>query len=174
MQRGKISLIGFMGSGKSTVASLLAQALKIDCCEMDDAILLLARSTLGLSASTVAEIIDAHGDTVFRDLEEQVARDLQFRRNLLVSTGGGIIGREQNMISLKEADGVVVFLRTEFQTISQRLHEDSGRPLFRDRSKAKQLYDERLPLYERWSDLTIDTDLLTPVAVCELVLKGLP
>ena len=163
-----------MGSGKSTVAPLLAQALKIECFVVDDAILRLAQSTPGLSASTIAEIVDVHGETVFRDLEEQVAQDLRFRRNLLVSTGGGIVGREQNMIALKEADGVVVFLRTEFQTISQRLQEDSGRPLFRDRSKAKQLYDERLPLYERWSDLTIDTDLLTPVAVCELVLKGLP
>ncbi len=173
MERGKISLIGFMGAGKSTVAALLAQALNIECCEMDEEILRLAQSTLGFSASTVSEIIDVHGDSVFRDLEEQVASDLRLRRDLVVSTGGGIIGRAQNMTSLKEAEGVVVFLRTEFETISHRLKDDTGRPLFRDRAKAQRLYQERLPLYERWSDLSVDTDRLLPPAVCDLLLKGL-
>ena len=93
----KLILIGFMGAGKSTVATHLASRFNISVVEMDE--LIISRSGFG----SIPEIFAAKGESFFRDLESEVARTLAQQSNLIISSGGGVIGRPENMEQLKTA-----------------------------------------------------------------------
>lgn len=166
MTQRKIILTGFMGSGKSSVSILLASRLGISVIEMDQ--LLLERSPY----SAISDIFAERGEVGFRDLEAEVARSLRDEQNLVISTGGGIIGRPENMENLKHGGGTIVFLRTSFDEVARRISNLDTRPLFRDHAKAEELFAQRLPLYTRYADIIVDTDGKTPEEVsAEIVTK---
>jgi shikimate kinase len=160
----KIALIGFMGSGKSSVAPLLATALGYRLVDVDNEI--IARSGL----RGIPEIFSTHGELFFRDLEAAVAESLANTASVVISTGGGIIGRPINISHLKQNDGFIVFLRTRFETISARISDFASRPLFRDIDRARSLFTERQPLYTEYADQIVDTDGKSPQQVCDEIL----
>lgn len=160
----KIVLIGFMASGKSAIAELLAPRLGWRARHLDDDIV----SNSGLPS--VAAIFKEHGEPFFRDLESQVALSMRDAQSVVIATGGGIITRATNMENLKSNDGIVVYLRTSFETIADRAGDTSSRPLFADKASALELYLKRLPTYESYADITVDTDDRTEEEVCEAVL----
>lgn len=164
----KIILIGFMGAGKSTVATRLSARLGVPVREMDESI--VARSKL----SSIPEIFEKHGEPFFRDLESEVAESLAQERNVVVSTGGGVIGRPRNMELLRQNGGLVIYLRSSFSTVEARNAGLETRPLFKDSTKAKQLFAARVPIYEQWADITIDTDGKLPEEVCSEIASRLP
>jgi shikimate kinase len=158
-----IALIGFMGAGKSTVASLLAKELDEELIETDAEILRLA----GLSS--INEIFDTKGEGYFRKLEKQVIKDSVKNGSSIISCGGGVVSDVESMEILK-ANAIVIFLNTSFNVIKERLKHTDIRPLFRQEEKAMLLYAERSPLYRRFADEIIDTDAHSPEEIVQMII----
>lgn len=163
----KIALIGFMGSGKSSVAPLLAAALSYSHVDVDKEI--ISRSGL----PSIPDIFTTHGETFFRDLEAAVSESLTDAEGVVISTGGGIIGRPSNISNLKRNNGTIVFLRAQFDTVTARISDFASRPLFRDIARARALFVERQPIYNQYADIVIDTDEKSPEQVCDEIMRTL-
>jgi len=162
-----IVLIGFMGAGKTTIAKLLSEKLRLHQIETDDEIVVRSGFT------TVNEIFEKKGEVFFREIEKEVISDFALKTNCIISCGGGAINSQENMNVLKE-NGNIMFLSASFKTITGRLQNQQSRPLFADKEKAKNLYQHRLPLYKKYADEIIITDNLTPDEVTELISSKLP
>ena len=157
-----IVLIGFMGSGKSTVAQHLSQLLPFAALEMDD---LVYQKT---NTRTMHEVFAKGGELLLRETEIAIAKEYASKKNLIISTGGGAPLNKIILDYFKETGGKVIFLHAKFEQIIRRLEEDSSRPLFKDLASAKKLYDFRLPLYLNYADEIIDVD---SQSVGEIALK---
>ena len=144
-----IYLVGFMGSGKSTIGRLLAEKLDLNYLDTDEEIELKAQKK-------IKEIFAEDGESVFRDLEHQILKSTS-TNNYVISTGGGIIEREENRQWLN--DKQVVYLKTSWETVSKRLKSDRNRPIWQDETRDKQdLLVNREPKYQQVSTATIETD----------------
>lgn len=163
----KIVLIGFMGSGKSSVAACLAPVINFNVVDMDAEIVRLS------PYPSIPAIFAERGESYFRDLESEVAQSLSNTRGAIISTGGGVVTRSENLSHLKTAGTVVVYLQASFEELARRIGDFSDRPLFQDSVKARQLFDERLPRYEAFADVTINTDGESLDAVCSTILHQL-
>ena len=162
----KIVLIGFMGAGKSAVAEILAQALKLKLVEMDAEI--VKRS----GRSSVPEIFDLDGELRFRALEAEVSQALVSAQNVIISCGGGVVMNEANMQALAQ-NGTIIFLETQLETVLTRLADAEDRPLLRDKTQFESLFVLRQPLYRQAADITVSTDHQSPSQVAETVLQAL-
>ena len=152
----KLILIGFMGSGKSCVAQFIAENLNLPLIEMDKEIEKKA-------GKSIKEIFAELSETAFRHMEIDLAQELKAEKHAIISTGGGVVMNKIILDYLKEHDGKVIFLDTSFEMLSKRLEHDSSRPLFqdKDKEKAKELYNFRMPLYQKYADIHIKTDKKT-------------
>ena len=146
----KLVLIGFMGSGKTTVAKILAKKLNLEVIEMDDLI-------IKKSGKSIDQIFNDDGETKFRELESQIAIDQRNKENIVISTGGGVVINAENIKNLK-VNGKMIFLKTSFLEIKKRLINIEDRPLFKNKRSAEKLFKFRQKLYERNADLIVDTD----------------
>lgn len=149
----KIILIGFMGSGKSTVAKSLSALLKFQVLEMDDVVYQKTDS------KTMNEVFAKGGEQLLRQTEIAIAKEYGRKENLIISSGGGVVLNPVIFEYFNLTKKKVFFLHATFQTIAKRLEGDRSRPLFR---KAKELYDARLPLYFNYADEVISVDFLSP------------
>lgn len=147
----KIVLIGFMATGKSNVAPILAGMLNLNIVEMDD--LIVGKS----GGKSIAEIFETGGEAAFRKLEVDVSRDLQHADNVVISTGGGVVMNE-TVIGYLADNAEVVELYASFETLLQRIGRDIPRPLFEDEQAARQLYELRKPLYNKYAAIHVSTD----------------
>jgi len=162
----KIVLIGFMGTGKSSVAPLLADKLGLDTVEMDDLIVQRA-------GQAIADIFAAGGEPAFRALEARVSDALQDRHNVVISTGGGVV-MDQTTWEYLSKNAVVVELTATFDTILGRINPAAlPRPLFADETQAKALYELREPLYSKYAAIHVATDGRSVEAVASEVAKQL-
>lgn len=159
-----VVLIGFMGSGKSTVAGLLSKKLEKDLVETDT--MVVARS----GRDSVKDIFAMDGEIRFRELELRSAHDLSNRNGIVISTGGGMVINKLCMDYLKQ-NGVVVYLETQFDVIEKRLKGDDTRPLFSDVDKARKLFQFRTHLYEEYADIRVKTDRRTVAEITNIILK---
>ncbi len=157
-----IVLIGFMGSGKSTVAEVLEQK---GFSRVDLDALIAERA-----GRTIPEIFADEGEEAFRDLESEALASLGALRRTVVSTGGGIVGRERNWPIMRSI-GPVVYLDAAWETLRRRLAEGEGRPLADkgDWVKVEALWRRRLPLYRR-AEVVVETDDLGPNEVAQRIL----
>ena len=114
-----IFLIGFMGSGKSTVASCLAKKCGMEIVEMDQVIV----EREGMS---ISDIFAHKGETYFRDVESQLLTEIQAKQDRVISCGGGVVLREQNVKEMKKC-GKVVLLNAKPETILERVKDEIGR-----------------------------------------------
>jgi shikimate kinase len=165
MQLKKLTLIGFMGSGKSSLAPLLAERLGFTAVDADSEI--IARS----GCASIEEIFSRFNETHFRELEAQVAASFRDASSIVIAAGGGVIGRATNMEHLMCNGGVVVFLETSFEEVLRRVPDRSSRPLLGDTVVAQKLYHERLPVYRGYADLIVATDGKTKIALCSEILQ---
>lgn len=160
MPVNKLVLIGFMGSGKSSVAPLLAQRLNFRAIDADCELLRASEY------ESIAEIFSRAGEPLFRDLEAQCVAGFRDASSVVIATGAGVIGREANMQHLAHNGGVLVFLDTSFAEIKRRIGGLESRPLFKNQDIAETIYYQRLPVYRRYADHTVHTDGKTPEALC--------
>jgi shikimate kinase len=155
-----IVLCGFMGSGKTVVGKELAKIMGRKFIDTDE----LIEKEQGMA---IKAIFAARGEDYFRELEYEVCKKTAEMKNCVISTGGGALTFERNAKALKEG-GKVVFLDASFETICQRIGDSSNRPLFQDREKAKQLFDERKDKYAAAADYIIDGDLSARKAALDI------
>ncbi|MDN4525300.1 shikimate kinase [Fictibacillus fluitans] len=135
-----IYLTGFMGSGKTTVGSLLGEELDLPVIDTDHVI----EETYG---KRVAEIFAEDGEAVFRRYEAAILAELP-TKNAVITTGGGLAVSADNRKFMLD-HGFVIFLSCSLETIFERLKEDTSRPLFNQEKKKdmQKLYESRLPFY---------------------------
>ena len=149
-----IVLIGYRGTGKSTVGKLLAMRLGRQFVSTDEEIIRRAKRT-------IPEIVAQEGWEYFRDLESEVCREFAGRDRLVIDTGGGAILRTQNVEALKKS-GTLFWLTASVGTITKRIGRDNQRPsLTGSKSFVDEIQDvlrERTPKYQAASDHVITTD----------------
>jgi shikimate kinase len=158
-----IILIGFMGSGKSTIGKILSKISGLEFVDMDDVILKESEK------SSIKQIFQDMGESYFRQLETKIAKELSKKNNLVIATGGGVIMNKVNIEFLKES-GTIVYLESSFETIQRRIKPNGERPLFNDLEAAEKLYDLRQPLYLAYSDINVIADG-NPKKVAERILE---
>ncbi|TYO99011.1 shikimate kinase [Geothermobacter ehrlichii] len=147
-ERTNIILIGMPGAGKSTVGVVLAKRLGLGFVDTD----LLLQQRAG---KKLQQIIDQDGTAAFRRLEERTLCEFD-GCNTVVATGGSAIYSEAAMRHLA-AIGTIVFLDVPLGELAQRLHDMQSRGLvIGPGAGLADLYTERLPLYRRWAEITID------------------
>lgn len=145
-----IFFIGFMGSGKTTIGRALSEKLEIPVYDTDEEII---RST----GKTVSELFDDLGEDGFRLLEVDTLQSLPVLDSI-VTTGGGIILRRENREWMRD-NGRVIYLKATPVEILKRIEGDQTRPLLKGnkRIKVNQILEERMALYEKTAEITIDT-----------------
>jgi len=147
-----IVLVGFMGTGKTAVGRRLAEALGMEFVELDAEV----EAREGMS---IKEIFERYGEPYFRDLETEAVKRFSEKEGLVISTGGGVVLRKENMDALRKK-GIILCLWAEPETILQRTSKNSDRPLLNvpdPLSKIKELLSYRRPFYEK-ADIMITTD----------------
>lgn len=166
-----IILVGYRGTGKTTVGRLLAQRLGVPFADNDDRIEELA-------GKSIAEIFATEGEPGFRDRESAALAELCARSNSVIATGGGAVLREANRKLLK-ARGFVVWLTAPPETIWQRLQSDPATGARRPNltttggeDEVKALVAAREPLYREVADFVSPTDTLSPDAVADAILTA--
>lgn len=145
-----IYLIGFMGSGKTTIGKALGVSFKFPVLDTD---IEISRST----EKTISEIFEAEGEDYFRELETECLRKLPIY-DYIITTGGGMVLRKENRSWMKEK-GIVVFLDATPEEILRRLEDDQTRPLLSGdkKSKVSKILEARKSLYLEAADLIVET-----------------
>ncbi len=147
-RRGRIYLVGFMGSGKTSVGRQLARELGWQFLDLDEQI----ERRRGLS---VAEIFEQDGEAEFRRLETAALRETLTARDTVIATGGGTLTRWENR-EMIQRHGVMVWLEAPLDVMLRRCREGSRRPLLSTEERMTALLAERLPGY-RGADLRADS-----------------
>ena len=174
MTKDRIFLIGFMGVGKTTIAELYAS--KNDCVWIDTDTYI--QSQQGCS---VQEIFAGYGEAYFRKLETEAileavkTQEDKSKKQCIVSCGGGIVLKQENVCFMKE-QGAIVYLRAGIQTLVSRLQSAEGRPVLQEGKKTleervAELMQLRAVFYENAADVIVDTDDLTPEEVVEQLMR---
>jgi shikimate kinase len=149
-----IVLVGYRGTGKSTVGRLLAARLGRELVSTDAEIVKRAQRS-------IPEIVAQKGWEHFRDLESDICREFASRDQLVIDTGGGAILRVQNVEALKK-NGTVFWLTASVETIAKRIGSNNQRPsLTGTKSFVDEIQDvlrERTPKYQAAADHRIATD----------------
>ena len=152
-QEKNIFLIGFMGSGKSTIGRMLAKEMRKVLVEMDETI----EAEAGKS---INQIFSDHGEEYFRDLETGLIERITVQGGAVVSCGGGAILREENVEMMKQ-NGIVFYLCATSETIYERVHKSTHRPLLNGNMNVEyiqQLMDKRVKKYEAAADEILSVD----------------
>jgi shikimate kinase len=161
-------LVGPMGSGKSTVAALLAEAYRVAARDTD-------ADVEAVDGRTVSDIFVESGEEHFRALEREAVAAALATHDGVLSLGGGAVLDEQTRRLLTGSDHTVVFLRVGLAEAVKRVGLGTSRPLLLGnvRSRIKALLDERTPIYESVADLTVDTDERSAQDVADEIRKAL-
>ncbi|ANZ60537.1 shikimate kinase [Secundilactobacillus paracollinoides] len=156
----KAILVGFMGSGKTTVGQLLAEQLHTTQSDLDDLVIQHA-------GKSIQDIFDEDGEFAFRRMEHEVLEDALNNTEGILSTGGGTPVQAANFELLKESDVPVILLNVKPETIMARLAGDNVRPLVKKLGLdgLAGLKAQRDSRYHNVSDVEIETDNLTPEEV---------
>ena len=163
-----IILIGFMGSGKTTIGKALEEKTDMTFVDTDELI-------EAYEGCKISDIFADKGETYFRRLENETLKKLLVSTDSkIISTGGGIITNQENIALLKQL-GKVFYLRIKPETVVARLEGDKTRPLLRGEDKlvkVEQLMAYRKKLYEMAADKTIDADDLSVNEIVDRILEG--
>ena len=157
-----MAIVGYMGSGKTTLGRLLARATGLEFVDLD-------RSITKNAGREIPEIFAEHGEDGFRDLEHEALREaLDAKTPCVVACGGGVVVRPENRALLRKA--TTVFLREDVGVLYGRTR-GPGRPLrAASREEFESRYAERLPFYREVADFEVEVDGRSPSRVAEEVL----
>lgn len=161
-----VCLTGFMGTGKTTVARLLARQVCWHFRDLDCQI----TERAGLS---IPEIFRRFGEPAFRDIEREelkriLSAGVELGRRCVIALGGGTTAQPQNLALLREYGCVLVWLHCPVKELLRRCSHITNRPLFSDEASFRKLYEERRPFYEL-SDYRVESEV-EPLRVVEQIL----
>ncbi len=163
--RTNIVLVGFMGSGKSSIGKHVARMLRFQFVDTDA--LIVERSGL-----PIAQIFALHGEAHFRDLETNVLESCGMFSRSVLATGGGVVLRESNRTLLREL-GFVVQLTASEETIYERVSRNQKRPLLHTadpRATVREMLAARQALYDAAAQFTVDTTRLDHRGAAEVII----
>ena len=163
-----IVLIGFMGAGKTSISEYLKTLFAMDVIEMDQII----AEREGMS---IPDIFEVHGEQYFRDLETNLLIEMQSKKNVVISCGGGTPLRECNVVEMKK-NGRVVLLTASPETIFDRVKDSHDRPVIENNKNVPfiaDLMEKRRAKYEAAADIVINTDGKSLIEVCEELVQQL-
>lgn len=163
-----IALYGFMGVGKTSTGKHLARSLGYEFVDMDDEI-------ERREGRTILEIFKEDGEPKFRELERDLVTDLSNRENTVIGCGGGALVDLVNAEKLRESS-TLVYLTASVETILERTSRRNTRPLLNvknPREKVEELLGMRKTIYERWAEITINTNDKSPSQVAEEIRESL-
>ncbi len=158
-----IYLLGFMGSGKSSVGALLAQELGWPFIDLDSAI----ESGQG---ATVREIFEQSGEPFFRGLEQAALAEVSKKEPAVIALGGGTYAQKPNLDFIRKTGGVTIWLDSPIEELWQRCATMDNRPLFQDREGFARLYRQRQAYY-RQAKFRIYTEGRHPEEVVKQILR---
>jgi shikimate kinase len=163
-----IALIGFMATGKTTIARAIAEKLGKTLVEMD----VLIEQKAGKS---ILAIFEDDGESAFRQLEIDIIKEVSQGENLVIACGGGVVLNRINIDRLKQ-NAVIVLLTVSFDVIEKRVAASTSvRPLLaesRDKAQAiRELMAFRQPFYERAADITVDSSNSSIEATADLIIN---
>jgi shikimate kinase len=168
MQNGRrlvnLALIGFMGTGKTSVGRHVAEYLGFDFLDTDE----LIQSRTG---RTITDIFAKDGEPAFRELERQIVQELSAREKTVIATGGGLPTNAENLSALKSF-ALVVCLWASPEKIWERVKNQSHRPLLHDpdpQKKIRELLAAREPFYKQ-ADVLLNTELRSLREVAQQVI----
>ncbi len=163
-----IALIGFMGTGKSTVSHYLGKRMGLEEIEIDEMI-------VKAEGMPITDLFAKFGEAYFRDCESKAIQKLQDKKKAVISCGGGAVIREENVINLKKSSWIVL-LDASPETILARVKDSTKRPILNGHMNVEYisgLMEKRRSLYERAADIKIVTDQKSVEAVCQEMLSML-
>ncbi len=165
--RANLVLIGYRGTGKSTVGKILARELRRHLVSTDTEVVKRAKLS-------VPEIVQQLGWDHFRDLESAVCRDLADQDQLIIDTGGGVILRPENVEALQRT-GTLVWLTATVETITRRIGGDTQRPSLTGTKsfteEIREVLAERLPRYQAAACHIVSTDGASTAQVTERIMQ---
>lgn len=160
-----IILVGFMGSGKTTVGKALAKSLNYNFIDTDDLVELN-------EGTTISEIFEKKGERYFRELESDALSQSIGCTKTVISTGGGIVTIERNkQILSKEA---VVYLKASPKQIYNNVKHDQSRPLLQGGNvfdKIRKMLKQRQIHYAQVAEYTVEVDGKTPQEIADLIVR---
>ncbi|WP_051195063.1 shikimate kinase [Pseudobutyrivibrio ruminis] len=163
-----IVLIGFMGTGKSTIAECLSNCFDMKKVEMDQEI-------VNREGMSIADIFSVHGEEYFRDAETNLLKEMQSEKNVVISCGGGTPLRDVNVQEMKK-NGKVVLLTAKPETIYERVKDDHDRPLLENNKSAKFIEDMLLKRQDKYlaaADIIVETDGKSKLEICKDIVSAL-
>lgn len=161
-----IFLIGFMGTGKSTIAHKLSEISGMSVWEMDEEI---AKK----EHCSIPEIFETHGESYFRQKETELLMELHDTEHIIVSCGGGTVLRECNVTHMR-SNGSIIWLTAEAETIYQRVKDDENRPLLKGNMSIEYIQKMMSDRYEKYldaADYVIKTDKRDITEICMEILE---
>ncbi len=158
-----IYILGFMGSGKSTVGGLLARELGWPFIDLDATI----EAGQGL---TIREIFEKSGEPFFREIEHAALNEASKIQPAVIALGGGTFVQDPNLRFIRETGGATVWLDCPTDELRRRCKGINNRPLFRDDASFRLLLEKRLPFY-RLAEYRVSTQGLAPQEVVEQILR---
>ncbi|MBQ8588840.1 MAG: shikimate kinase [Firmicutes bacterium] len=161
--KDNIVLTGIMGCGKTSLGKELADRLSMTFVDMDAII-------EEESNMTISEMFSMYGEPYFRDRETELCHRLSDQTGLVISTGGGIIGREENMNALGRT-GSVIFIDRDPNIIIRTI-DASNRPMIRDNpQRLLELHAQRLPFYQKYADMIFPNNGTLEEAINSLMIQ---
>ena len=161
-------IIGFMGSGKTSLASELDKISENNKINVDA----LIEKKLGMS---ISEIFAIHGEAFFRKHEHEILSEISKHDNQIVDCGGGLPLTPENRKLIK-ASGRCIYLKVSPNAVLQRLKSDESRPLLKNKKSIKEIslmLNERVKIYESMADISIETDNFTTKEIAEKLIPYL-
>lgn len=163
-----IFLIGFMGVGKTSTSKELSRKLEVNEADTDAMI-------VEKEQRSITQIFEESGEPYFRQVETGILDVLAKEAPCIVSCGGGMAMREENVAKMKES-GTVVFLTATPETIYSHVKDSTNRPLLNGNMNIpyiRQLMEAREPKYQAAADICIETDGCTPEQAADKVIAAL-
>lgn len=161
-----IVLTGFMGTGKTAVGKELSKLLNMQLVDVDTEV---EKS----QKMSITEIFKQFGEPRFREIETEMIRKISENKNIVISTGGGAVLKQENMDVLRK-NGVIICLMATPETIFKRTCHNSDRPLLQVENpleRIKELLNFRRPFYEK-ADVMIDTEGKSPLQIAEEIIES--
>ena len=163
--KNNVVLIGMPACGKSTIGVVLAKIMGKDFVDMDITI-------QHVEGRPLQQIIDENGNEYFKKVEEEILAGFS-EENCIVATGGSAAYYDRAMEHLKE-NGVVVYLKVSLEGIESRLHNLSTRGVtLKPGQTIADLYEERIPYYEKHSDICIEAENMDIWETAEFIMNQL-